>query len=178
MLDRVDILNDFENASSPADNFFSEMRDIVQEFRTYCDNDRQPQNHTTAVLAALIVASYVRRHDVSADLLPDLVSRLRQVLSNQWAALSLQSGFDKPARALEPAVPIEASVASEFIICLEDGRSCKSLKRYLRDHYNMTPESYRLRWGLPDNYPMVAPNFSRRRAEIAKKNRLGRYQRG
>ena len=111
--------------------------------------------------------------------MPHFVAQVRQALMAPCAERGpVSAACLNEHKALRPAVPIEASVAPDFIICLEDGRSCKSLKRYLRDHYAMTPETYRVRWGLPDTYPIVAPNFSRRRAEIARQNKLGRYERG
>ena len=75
---------------------------------------------------------------------------------------------------LKPAVPVRKSVAPDYIICLEDGKKFKSLKRHLRTHYNMSPEEYREKWGLPADYPMVAPNYSATRSRLAKDNGLGR----
>ncbi len=78
-----------------------------------------------------------------------------------------------PAAAPEPAVPVKKSVTNEFIICLEDGRSFKSLKRHLRAKYNMSPDQYRAKWGLPSDYPMVAPNYAQARSDLAKAIGLG-----
>jgi predicted transcriptional regulator len=181
MLDIVTILREYQNnASSPEgtrDAAWDDMRQALQDLSRYLSKDMQERGQSSSVLAALIVACYVRRHDIAFEILPDLVIQLRRALSDQPTFVTVKDRNEKSTGDLRPAVPIEASVAPDFIICLEDGRSCKSLKRYLRDHHAMTPDVYRLRWGLPDNYPMVAPNFSRRRAEIARQNRLGRYAR-
>ena len=80
----------------------------------------------------------------------------------------------EPVEELKPAVPLRKSVAPDYIICLEDGKKFKSLKRHLRTHYNMSPEEYRDKWGLPADYPMVAPNYSATRSRLAKDNGLGR----
>ena len=80
----------------------------------------------------------------------------------------------EPVEELKPAVPVRKSVAPDYIICLEDGKKFKSLKRHLRTHYNLSPEEYREKWGLPADYPMVAPNYSATRSRLAKDNGLGR----
>ena len=83
-----------------------------------------------------------------------------------------------PELAGKPAVPIKKSIGTEYIICLEDGKKLRTLKRYLRSHYNMSPEEYRAKWGLPFDYPMVAPAYAKLRSEFAKKLGLGRKPRG
>ena len=84
------------------------------------------------------------------------------------------SAAPEPIEELKPAVPVRKSVAADYIICLEDGKKFKSLKRHLRTHYNLSPEEYREKWGLPADYPMVAPNYSATRSRLAKDNGLGR----
>ena len=182
MLDSMKSIRDLHNATHLVDDdacgFIHELKQVLQQFSGLLNLGLHEQSGYDAVLAALIVANYVRRNEIAPEDLPHCVAQVRQALMDPCAQRGPVSVSLKEHRALRPAVPIEASVAADFIICLEDGRSCKSLKRYLRDHYAMTPEIYRARWGLPDNYPMVAPNFSRRRAEIARQNKLGRYARG
>ena len=87
---------------------------------------------------------------------------------------SLASPKEEPVEELKPAVSIKRSVTDEYIVCLEDGKKLKMLKRHLRTVYGMTPEEYRAKWGLPADYPMVAPNYSRQRSAFAKKIGLGR----
>ncbi|MEM9178788.1 MAG: MucR family transcriptional regulator [Pseudomonadota bacterium] len=117
--------------------------------------------------AAEIVAAYVSNNAISASDLPDLLTTVHQKLGE----LSVEgSEAERP----EPAVPIKKSVTDHHIICLEDGAKLKMLKRYLRTRYNLTPEEYRKRWGLPADYPMVAPEYARRRSDFAKKIGLGK----
>lgn len=117
--------------------------------------------------AADIVAAYVSNNAISASDLPSLLTTVHQKLGE----LALESG---EAARPEPAVPIKKSVTDHYIICLEDGAKLKMLKRYLRTRYNLTPEEYRKRWGLPADYPMVAPEYARRRSDFAKKIGLGK----
>ena len=120
-------------------------------------------------LSTEIVSAYVSHNNVSASDLPKLIAdvhgALRSLSSNE-APL--------PAEELKPAVPVRKSVAADYIVCLEDGKKFKSLKRHLRTHYNLSPEEYREKWGLPADYPMVAPNYSATRSKLAKDNGLGR----
>lgn len=124
------------------------------------------QDERYAILAAFVAATYVRGNPLAADDLVGLVGALKQVLSG---APSQQ--------ALQPAVPIAQSVTGSHIICLEDGHACKSLQRYLKRRFNMSPHAYRQRWGLPADYPMVAPEYSRCRAALARAQQLGQYER-
>jgi len=117
--------------------------------------------------AADIVAAYVSNNAISASDLPSLLTTVHQKLGE----LALEGG---EAARPEPAVPIKKSVSDHYIICLEDGAKLKMLKRYLRTRYNLTPEEYRKRWGLPADYPMVAPEYARRRSDFAKKIGLGK----
>lgn len=117
--------------------------------------------------AAEIVAAYVSNNAISASDLPELLTTVHQKLGE----LAIEGG---EAERPEPAVPIKKSVTDHHIICLEDGAKLKMLKRYLRTRYNLTPEEYRKRWGLPADYPMVAPEYARRRSDFAKKIGLGK----
>ncbi|MEN8196894.1 MAG: MucR family transcriptional regulator [Pseudomonadota bacterium] len=114
-----------------------------------------------------IVASYVSHNAVNLNDLPRLIEETH-------SALRAQNGFEAgdPERP-RPAVPIKKSVTPDFIVCLEDGKKLKMLKRHLKTAYNMTPEEYRARWDLPSDYPMVAPNYAKRRSELAKEIGLG-----
>jgi len=123
-------------------------------------------------LAADIVSAYVSNNSVSATDLPGLINEVHSALTR------VSTGAAEPAaEALKPAIPVKKSVTSDYIVCLEDGKKFKSLKRHLRTQYNMSPEEYREKWGLPSDYPMVAPNYAAARSELAKKMGLGQ-QRG
>ena len=115
-----------------------------------------------------IVAAYVGNNPLAPSDIPDLVNNVHrslQVLSDPSAVAEAKQ---------KPAVPIKRSVTPDFIICLEDGKKLKMLKRYLRSNYDMTPEEYREKWGLRSDYPMVAPNYSEQRSKFAKKIGLGK----
>ncbi len=120
-------------------------------------------------LSTQIVSAYVSHNAVSPTDLPKLIAEvhgaLRALSNNEVLA---------PVEELKPAVPVRKSVAADYIICLEDGKKFKSLKRHLRTHYNLSPEEYREKWGLPADYPMVAPSYSATRSKLAKDNALGR----
>ena len=120
-------------------------------------------------LSTEIVSAYVSHNSLNPSDLPKLIAEVHGALR------SLQSN-EVPVivEELKPAVPVRKSVAPDFIICLEDGKKFKSLKRHLRTHYNLSPEEYREKWGLPVDYPMVAPNYSATRSKLAKDNGLGR----
>ena len=113
-----------------------------------------------------IVAAYVSNNALQAKDLPGLIQNTYQ----QMVALRGAPEAPRP----DPAVPVAKSVTDAHIICLEDGAKLKMLKRYLRTHYNMSPDEYRVRWGLPVDYPMVAPEYARRRSDFAKKIGLGK----
>lgn len=115
-----------------------------------------------------IVASFVANNPVPAGGLAGLITTVHETVQDLAA--------DTPAAAArpDPAVPISKSITPDHIICLEDGRKLKMLKRYLRSRFNLTPDEYRMRWGLPSDYPMVAPNYAKRRSEFAKEIGLGR----
>ncbi|RDE10501.1 MucR family transcriptional regulator [Pelagibacterium lacus] len=116
-----------------------------------------------------IVAAYVSHNAISPTDLPKLIADVHAAL------LSLGSeDIVEPIEEKKPAVPVRKSVTADYIICLEDGKKFKSLKRHLRTHYNLSPEEYREKWGLPADYPMVAPSYSATRSKLAKENGLGR----
>lgn len=123
-------------------------------------------------LAADIVSSHVSNNTVAVS---DLSMLIEQVY-NTLAKVS-QQDTSKEAQRPEPAVPIKKSVTPDYIVCLEDGKKLKMLKRHLKTAYNMTPEQYRERWGLPADYPMVAPNYAEQRRQLAKKIGLGTNRR-
>src|SRR5215469_15135966 len=118
-------------------------------------------------LTAQIVAAHVEHNAVQAEALPNLIEKVYQTLRDVGQAQV------EPARPV-PAVPIKQSVKPDFIICLEDGKKLKMLKRHLMTSYQLTPGQYRTRWGLPADYPMVAPNYAKVRSSLAKKIGLGR----
>jgi predicted transcriptional regulator len=124
-------------------------------------------------MAAEIAAAYVSANSVQAQDLPALIRTVHSALlevSGQVAAA--------PDAAPEPAVAIKKSITADYIICLEDGKKFKSLKRHLRTRYSMTPEEYRTKWGLPHDYPMVAPNYAKERSNLAKRMGLGQSRKG
>lgn len=121
-------------------------------------------------LGAGIVAAYVSRNAIAADAVPDVIRTVHQALTQLTGATAPALPEERP----KPAVPIGRSVQHDFIVCLEDGKKLKMLKRYLRSRYNMSPDDYRRRWGLAPDYPMVAPAYAARRSDFAKKIGLGR----
>ena len=123
-------------------------------------------------LTAEIVSAYVGNNTVPAAEIPALINQVHSAL----ARVSGGPG-DAPADSLKPAVSIKKSITPEHLVCLEDGKKFKSLKRHLRTQYNMTPEQYREKWGLPADYPMVAPNYAAARSQLAKQMGLGQQRR-
>ena len=123
-------------------------------------------------LAADIVSAYVSNNSVPSADLPSLINDVHLALVKVGG-----SGSEAPAEAPKPAIPIKKSISPDYIVCLEDGKKFKSLKRHLRTQYNMTPEQYRERWGLPSDYPMVAPNYAKARSQLAKDMGLGQQRR-
>jgi predicted transcriptional regulator len=118
-------------------------------------------------LTTSIVAAHVSNHTVPVTDLPQLIRDVYQTLSN------VEGGGDREAERPTPAVPVRKSVTPDHIVCLEDGKKLKMLKRHLKTAYNMTPEEYRERWGLAPDYPMVAPNYAKQRSKLAKQIGLG-----
>ena len=120
-------------------------------------------------MAVDVVAAYVGNNQVSTGQLPDIINSVYNSL------LTLDVPPEEvPIEAPKPAVNVRKSVTPEYIVCLEDGKKLKMLKRHLRTTYNMSPEEYRAKWNLPPDYPMVAPNYARQRSDFAKKIGLGR----
>ncbi|MCX2722240.1 MucR family transcriptional regulator [Roseibium salinum] len=122
-------------------------------------------------LTADIVSAYVSNNTVASTDLPSLINEVYGALQRTATASS-----EPEPEPLKPAVPVKKSVMPDYIICLEDGKKFKSLKRHLRTHYNMTPEEYREKWDLGADYPMVAPNYAAARSELAKKMGLGQQR--
>ena len=118
-------------------------------------------------MTADIVSAYVGNNSVSAADLPALIHSVHGALAG------VSTGATVEAAPKEPATPIKRSITPEYLICLEDGRRFKSLKRHLRTKYNLSPEDYRAKWGLAKDYPMVAPNYAKARSELAKQMGLG-----
>lgn len=121
----------------------------------------------TLHLATEIVAAFVSNNSVAVDKLPALLQDVHD------AVRALAKGGTASAGSQEPAVNVKKSITPDYIVCLEDGKKLKMLKRYLRTHYNLSPEEYRRKWGLPADYPMVAPNYAKRRSQFAKDIGLG-----
>ena len=123
-------------------------------------------------LAADIVSAYVSNNSVSSGDLASLISDVHSAL------VRVSSGaIEVPSEPLKPAVQPKRSITPDYIICLEDGKKFKSLKRHLRTQYNLSPEQYREKWGLPPDYPMVAPNYAKARSQLAKEMGLGQKRR-
>ncbi|MEZ5849532.1 MAG: MucR family transcriptional regulator [Hyphomicrobiaceae bacterium] len=121
-------------------------------------------------LTADIVSAYVSNNNVLANELPQLIGDIHKALlqASDGVVPEPIEGDD-----LRPAVPIKKSITDDYIVCLEDGKKFKSLKRHLRTHYKLSPDQYRAKWNLPANYPMVAPNYAAARSQLAKKMGLG-----
>jgi len=150
--------------------------------------DDSSADTTVLALTARVVAAHIGHNEVSSDELPNLIRSVFEALSSAGAEPhpadtvpdhdhqhdhdhehDHEAGHDN----LVPAVPPEASVFNEYIVCLEDGKKQKTLKRHLQSAHGLTPEAYRARWNLPPNYPMVAPDYAERRSELAKSIGLG-----
>jgi predicted transcriptional regulator len=115
-----------------------------------------------------IVASFLTHNSVPAESVPEMIKSVHATMKE------ISGGEAKPEPKAKPAVPVSKSVHDDYLVCLEDGKKLKMLKRYLRSQYDMSPEEYRRKWGLPSDYPMVAPSYSRRRSDFAKEIGLGR----
>lgn len=114
-----------------------------------------------------IVAAHVSNNSVAANDIPAIIEQVFKTLAN--VSPDSNMGRERP----QPAVPIKRSITPDYIVCLEDGKQLKMLKRHLKTSYDMSPEEYRERWGLPADYPMVAPNYAKQRSELAKEIGLG-----
>jgi len=132
----------------------------------------QAESNEILALTTNIVAAHVSNNSVAVADLPRLIREIHDTLSN------VSDGSSHEVERPNPAVPIKKSVAPDFIVCLEDGKKLKMLKRHLKTAYNMSPEDYRERWGLPADYPMVAPNYAKQRSRLAKQIGLGTRARG
>ena len=133
----------------------------------------EPQQSSNYLeLAADIVSAFVSNNSVPATDLPALIGNVHDAL-NRVASGSTQQAVEEPKA---PAVPIRKSVQPDYIVCLDDGKRFKSLKRHLRTVYNLTPDQYRAKWGLRPDYPMVAPNYAATRSELAKRLGLGQQR--
>src|SRR5262249_886410 len=154
----------------PADAASSRQKPLRQQDRhSMSDNT---SGGTYIELTASIVSAYVSNNSVPTQ---DLSAAIKQVHS---ALTRVSSGQGEIAtEPLKPAVSVKKSITSDYIVCLEDGKKFKSLKRHLRTQYNMTPEQYRDKWGLPPDYPMVAPNYAMARSQLAKQMGLGQQRR-
>lgn len=128
-----------------------------------------PSQQLLVELTADIVAAYVSNHMVQVSDLTTLIADVHQALNNTTSPTPVPAVVEKP----KPPVPIRKSIEDDYLICLEDGQKFKSLKRHLMTHYNMTPEEYREKWGLPADYPMVAPAYAEARSRLAKEMGLG-----
>lgn len=124
-------------------------------------------------LTASIISAFVSSNSVAATELPSLIAATHAAIVTLGEGGQPVVEPEKPS----PAVPIKKSITADFIVCLKDGRKLRSLKRHLRTAYNMTPEQYRMRWGLPPDYPMVAPSYSEARSNMAKRTGLGQMRR-
>jgi predicted transcriptional regulator len=132
--------------------------------------DTELEMHETLItLTADIVAAHVSNNSVAVSDIPTLIENVHRAL-NGLSPSEVVAEVERP----EPAVSVRASIKPDYIVCLEDGKKLKMLKRHLMTHYNMTPDEYRARWNLPADYPMVAPNYAATRRELAKKIGLGR----
>jgi len=129
------------------------------------------REETLITLTADIVAAHVSNNSVAVSDLPVLIANVHNALN------SLNAPVVEPEAKQEPAVSVRASIKPDYIVCLEDGKKLKMLKRHLMTHYQMTPEQYRAKWNLPADYPMVAPNYAEQRRSLAKKIGLGTKRR-
>ena len=132
------------------------------------DNSKKVATNEVLRMASEIVSSYVANNSVPASQIPDLIQSVYRSLSSLGGSRAASEG------SLAPATTVKKSITPDYIICLEDGKKLKMLKRHLRTVYGMTPQEYRSKWGLPPDYPMVAPNYAQQRSAFAKSIGLGR----
>ncbi len=131
------------------------------------ESDKKIPGEDVLRMTTEVVSAYVSNNMLAANQIPDVIKTV-------YASLSELSADGSTGAAPKPAVPIRRSITPDHIVCLEDGKKLKMLKRHIRTNYNLTPDEYRAKWGLPDNYPMVAPNYAAQRSEFAKRIGLGR----
>src|SRR5688572_32577189 len=134
-------------------------------------SENQEMTETLIALTADIVSAHVSNNNVTVTDLPLLIQNVHSALN------SLGDALVEPEVRAEPAVSIRASIKPDYIVCLEDGKKLKMLKRHLMTHYQLTPDQYRAKWNLPSDYPMVAPNYAEQRRTLAKKIGLGTQRR-
>ena len=133
--------------------------------------DNESTEDTLLTLTADIVAAHVSNNSVAVNDLPTLIQNVHSALNG------IAGRSSAPEPRPEPKVPIRSSIKPDFIVCLEDGKRLKMLKRHLMTHYNLTPDQYRQKWGLSSDYPMVAPNYAEQRRALAKSIGLGTKRR-
>ena len=131
--------------------------------------DEAISNADILQMTTQIVSAFVSNNTIPADTMPDVIRQVHKTV-HMLAQTPVEKQIEKP----KPAVSVSKSVTDDYIVCLEDGKKLKMLKRYLRSNYNMTPDEYRRKWGLPSDYPMVAPSYAAKRSEFAKKIGLGK----
>ncbi|HET7710253.1 MAG TPA: MucR family transcriptional regulator [Sphingomicrobium sp.] len=134
-------------------------------------NDNDAADDMLLTLTADIVAAHVSNNSVAVNDLPNLIHNVHTALN------SISSSRNAPELKPEPKVPVRSSVKPDYIVCLEDGKRLKMLKRHLMTHYSLTPDQYRQKWGLSADYPMVAPNYAEQRRKLAKSIGLGTKRR-
>ncbi len=142
----------------------------------------QTEDASVVIAAGNVMVAIIENGKIDPESVPGLLKQIRDALSS--GSLGRETAAPLAAKAStdtsvvesgpQPAVPVAQSIKPDYLVCLEDGRRLKMLKRYLRQTYNMTPEAYRQKWGLPKDYPMVAPNYSEVRSDMAKRSGLGR----
>jgi predicted transcriptional regulator len=153
----------FAPSTAPCQDFRRRNEKVKSEEMTSTNNIE---------LAADIVSAYVSNNSVPAGDLPGLINEVYGALMRVGSGVVVE-----PAEAPKPAISVRKSVTNDFIICLEDGKKFKSLKRHLRTQYGLSPEEYREKWGLAADYPMVAPNYAKARSTLAKQMGLGQQRR-
>ena len=133
------------------------------------DREQDASDHDVLRLSADIVAAYVAQNALPATAIPEIIRSVHETLKGLG-----QAAAARPTERQKPAVSVGRSIQDDYIICLEDGKKLKMLKRYLRSRYNLSPDDYRRRWNLPPDYPMVAPAYAARRSDFAKQIGLGK----
>ncbi len=137
------------------------------------DTDNKISRTELVRLTANITAAYLSKNQTPANSVPEVISTIYSSLAS-----TDKGPVETVLQSVKPSVPVKKSVMPDYIICLEDGKKLKMLKRHLRTTYNMTPDDYRAKWGLPSDYPMVAPNYAIQRSDFAKRIGLGRKVEG
>ena len=133
------------------------------------NNILQTESDKLLELSSQIVIAYLGNNSIDSKMLPEVIQNVHATLFKLHASGELTTNLSN-----KPAVPIKKSITDDYIICLEDGKKLKMMKRYLRSKYNLSPQQYRSKWGLAPDYPMVSPNYAARRSNFAKKNGLGK----